>query len=428
MMRTRSYTAPMRGTLSRITLAREVRASDRADYGVDLKANRKAILDDAVAASGDPDRLLNFNRFRMGKKDAYSYSDYGTVLVLRAISTIVRRRFRLKMPDRGSIVRGVIQGLGDATPFCVVRRDIASFYESIATSALKAELLSRSTLSTKVHRYLERFFDIHCKTPTGLPRGISLSAVLAERAMQEYDAAVWSTPGVIRYYRFADDILVFSIGAMHDVCQAVEDALPTGLSYSPSKYIDVHYDATKSGKKVRKHFDYLGYRFTADAGKFERSRPRHVSVSISEVKINRAKSRLLVSAKELLRTGGGSLFLKRLQFLTGNHRVRRVNPLVTTGQKSVKAGVYYNYRYCGEYKNGEFLPPSGTELKSLDWFLFNAILNPRSPFGFQILASMTPPQRAAALRVSFYKGHHLAYQTRFKSQDVKEIRKVWRNV
>jgi hypothetical protein len=329
------------------------------DYDIDLKANRDAIIADAVAAADDPARLDHFNQFPLGAKSGFSYSDYGTVLTLRAIATIVKRRYGVEMPSRGSIVRGVIQGLGDASPFCVLRRDIRSFYESVPTGQVKTELLVRSILPARIHRYLERFFDLHCPSPHGLPRGLSLSAVLAEWIMRDFDKAVWAIPGVVRYYRFSDDILVFSTAEMAEVCHSVESALPSGLEFSESKSHNVHFSVSKDEPTTNREFEYLGYRFSAPTGSINTKKSRRVSVSIAQRKLDRAKSRLIVSAKELLRTGDGDTFLKRVRFFTGNYRIWRANPLLTTGQRTIKSGIYFNYRHCGEYRNGDMHPPVG---------------------------------------------------------------------
>lgn len=418
----------MRGTLSARSLAREIRASDKADYGIDWDANREEIIRDAVEAASEPDRLADFNVFPVGKRTAWSYSDYGTVLVLRAIGTIIRRRYAIKMPDRSSMVRGIIQGLADATPFCVIRRDIRSFYENVPTNSIKNELLVRAILPNKVHRYLERFFADFCPGENGLPRGLSISAILAEWSMQDFDKAVWALPGVVRYYRFSDDILVFSTGEMTEVAQAIEESLPTGLEFGKAKSRELHYSVGKGLPKQEQSFDYLGYQFKAATGAINSSQPRTVTVSISPTKINRIRSRVIVSAKDLLRTGDAQLFLDRIVFLTGNHKVLRANRLVSTGQKSVKSGIYYNYRYCGVYKGGRSNPPLGTELKALDWFLHNRVATPKTPFGRVILSTLSGAQRLKLGTLSFTAGHSQAYQTRFNHERVSEIKRAWRNV
>ena len=180
-------------------MARVIRAGDPHRFGVDLKNDRKALL--TLAAERANKHLVDlskFNSFRLGGKPCVSYDDFESHLILRLVSRYVQRRLRVALPNRDAIVRGVIETLLDATPMRVLRRDLTSFYETIPTEPLKRRLLFDTAIPGTARHYLDSYFSTHCKTESGLPRGVGLSALLAELAMQNFDSAITRLPGVFR--------------------------------------------------------------------------------------------------------------------------------------------------------------------------------------------------------------------------------------
>jgi Reverse transcriptase (RNA-dependent DNA polymerase). len=411
-------------------LRSEVRSTDGDDYGIDFTQSLDDYIAEAEAVVADPlPALQTFNRFRSGTRSVVSYSSYPTVLALRVLGSFLRRKYSLQTETREAVSRGLIQALADSSTMRILRRDIASFYESVPTSVVKEELLYRDVLPPRARRMLETFFEIHCVADVGLPRGLGLSAILSEYVMKPVDAAIRLIPGVYRYHRFVDDIIVFSTPEGRNISRALAAALPAPmcLSRSRSKCDDVVLPRPHGNDSSRISFDYLGYSYEATLAHSPK-KPRKIRVGIASAKINRLKSRLILTARQLLQDNDSRLFTDRIAYLTGNYRFVKRRPIASTGRSVVKSGIFYNYRYCGSYSGEVRVSHDMAELRRLDWFLQHVILGGRSPLGFKVLQLLSATELARAQRLSFAQGHLRAFDCGFDSARVSAIREAWKNV
>ena len=64
-------------------------------------------------------------------------------------------------------------------------------------------------MSNETKQLLEKIFN-KVQQPNGLPRGLNISATLAELYMKDFDHNIVTTDGVFYYSRFVDDIIIFS--------------------------------------------------------------------------------------------------------------------------------------------------------------------------------------------------------------------------
>jgi hypothetical protein len=407
----------------------QVRSTDGDDYGIDFSQPIDDHIADAERVFEDPTQaLLNYNSFPSGPRTVISYSSYGTVLALRAVASFISRKYSLQTQTREAVSRGIIQALSDSSTMRILRRDITSFYESVPTSAVKEELLYRDILPPRVRRVLEAFFDTHCLTEVGLPRGLGLSAVLSEYVMKPVDSAIGLLPGVYRYHRFVDDIVIFSTNEGRAFAKALAAALPRPMSLNRSrnKSENVTLPRPHGENLSTVEFSYLGYSYRVSLS-HNPKRPRLVRVGISSVKVNKLKTRLILSAQALLRDNDAGIFIDRVRYLTGNYKFVKRRPIATTGRSVVKSGIFYNYRYCGSYGDGTRVQHDMSELRKLDWFLQNSILGTRLPVGFGVLQRLNQNQTSRIRRYSFAQGHLKAFDCGFDSQRVSLIREAWQN-
>jgi len=410
------------------SLRAEVRSTDGPDYGIDFTEPLDDYIAEAEAIIANPDAALaNFNRFSIGNRQAVSYSAYPTVLALRVLGSYLKRRYALQSDTRDTITRGIVQALSDSSEMTVLRRDIASFYENIPTDSVRDELLYRDVLAPRARRMLEAFFDAHCSAAVGLPRGLGLSAVLAEYVLKPTDRAIKLLPGVYRYHRFVDDIIVFCTGQAAQVSSEIERLLPPPLSLNSRKSTTVQLDRPRGGSTTSPYFEYLGYRYTMNLD-HNFKKPRMLRVSIAEKKINKIKSRIILSAMAYVSNGNYPMFLARIRYLTGNYKFMKRRPIASTGRSMVRSGIFYNYRYCGDYQGAVRSAHPMPELRQLDWFLQNSILGPRYPLGVQIRGLLNARQLQHLQRLSFAQGHLRIFNTGFNSMQVNEIKKIWLNV
>lgn len=427
MIETGGYVARL--LFSPKALASLIRAGDSQQFGLDLKADRDAIINAASNAAMDGAiDLTTFGVTSLRGKRCASYSDYSTHLALRAIVRHLRKRHRVTLPARDRIVRGVIQTLLDGTPMIAIRRDITSFYESIPVEPLRNRLLYDTGTSSLVRQYLRSFFDAHCPEghTHGLPRGIGLSALFAEMAMVDFDQKVRAYPGVFKYYRFSDDILIFSTQYSANLDQELVSALPQGMTFNSKKCSELLYPGKRDGDSPS-NLDYLGYRFSTHQPN-DKSISRVVRVAISDKKINRLKTRIILALRDYEKVTNYTLLRDRCRFATGNYKVRRNGNSLTKGATHVFSGIYYNYKLCGVYdvKNRvrRFEPYDSAELKSLDGF-YHSLLKRRNSAHPGIF---TPHQLAALRAFSFHRGYTDRIKVRFTNDRVIQIKRAWRNV
>lgn len=415
---------------SQESFAAAIRAGDSQRFAVDLKTDRQKIIQDALAEVNSEPKLEPFAVAMVRGKECVSYLRYIDHLILRIVSRHLLRRLRLTLPSRYKIIKGVIESLMDATPMYVLRRDITSFYESIPIAALRDRLLYDTASSEKVRRVLRRYFGQHCSTSAnGIPRGIGLSAVLAEIAMREFDRQVREVPGVYKYYRFSDDIVIFGFEGIGEIETAITNLLPAGMTFSQRKSVNVNLDET-DGAVPEREFEYLGYRFRIQnqvGGKSART----IDVSIAAKKIARLKTRTILTFKDFEKTKDFSLLLDRLRFISCNYRVRRNAMAKTGGPTHVRSGIFYNYRFCGVYNASNRATvrssPSSVELRQLDGFYHSLRRGGGSSFAASI-AALTPDRRAMLARVSFLQGFTKRLTVRFTPDRVHRIQAAWRNV
>ena len=415
----------MRNAYSYDAIRRCVKASDSRDYGVDLKVDREALVMAAIDACAlEPSPIGCPSTVKIQRKDCYFYPDYPTNLLVRATTRFVSQRFRVSVPNRDQVVKSVIEMMADGSPFHVIRRDIRSFYENIPTVALREKLLFDTAIPREVRRHLRYYFALAPDPERGLPRGIGLTTILAELAMDAFDQAVRSIPGVYRYFRYSDDILVFCFGDLPAIETQIGKLLPQSMTFNLAKCSTASFcgDAVADATD---QFDYLGYSFKSPKNAPKRGKPRPCSVSISEGKINKLKTRIILSMKKY-DPSNPLLLLYRMRYLSGNYRVTRLPGYYELTGNFSRSGIYHNYKRCGIHAGPTHTPEERKELMALDWFYHNLLNSPKSNYG-GIVASAPPIVVSQLRRISFQKGHSLRLQARVPSGIAGQVKSAWRD-
>jgi reverse transcriptase-like protein len=414
-------------TFSALSLAKVIRAGDSHRFSVNLAKNREAIITSAVKAANEAE--IDFtptHTARVNKRSCVSLKNYNASLALRSVSVHLSRKFQLKLMNRDEIVLGVIRALNDAGPMHIIRRDISSFYETIPTQSIKERLSTDTSISKIARQFLKQFFENYCPDDVGVPRGLSLSATLAELSLQDFDHTAQRLPGVYRYFRFSDDILLFCFKSPKEIMATMENALPPGMQFNKEKssILPVTNLDNKNSKAVA--FEYLGYRFSfLDTAKGDKPRP--VVVSISQRKITKLKSRIILSLKRYSKDKNYTLLRDRLRFLSGNYRVRRFGISAIKTSSHIKSGIYYSYRQCGTYSAQTITAHDCLELKELDGFYFSLIKSTKSRYFWTLKTQLTTQQYNELRTLSFFKGFDKRMTARFAPHRVRDIKSAWKN-
>lgn len=260
-----------------------------------------------------------------------------TFFVIKQLQRNIHRIYGVKQANRHDLVCQLRDMLGSSFPFEMVRTDISSFYESIDRKRLVEKLDQDQLLSPASKKYIKQVLDSYgaiSGTATGIPRGVGISAYLAELYLRPVDKAIRAIPGLVLYCRFVDDIVALfarppagkNLGSFKDLIIAI--FVENALTHNTAKTSEFKLPDTAS-----QEFEYLGYRFTCIGDKF--------GVSPSAAKIEKYRARMKASFDDYWRErpvnpkGAFRKLVGRIKFLTGNTRLANSKSRAVTG-------IYYN--------------------------------------------------------------------------------------
>ena len=143
----------------------------------------------------------------------------------------------------------------------------------------------------------------------GIPRGLSLSAILSDLLMKQFDHLIRSGDDTFYYSRYVDDIIIMTSTREKkaEFVTWIKSSLPPGLSLNPNKreIVEVLSKVEKIKGSCAPHifsFDYLGYAFTVsnpttvEAGNKKNGElNRSVLIDIASRKIKKFKTRIVLS-------------------------------------------------------------------------------------------------------------------------------------
>jgi len=260
-----------------------------------------------------------------------------TFFVIKQLQRNIHRIYGVKQANRHDLVCQIRDMLGGKFPFELVRTDLSSFYESINRKRLVEKLDGDHLLSPASKKYIKQVLDSYgniSSATDGIPRGVGISAYLAELYLRPVDKAIRGIPGLVLYCRFVDDIVaVFArpsagknLGSFKDRIIDIFNA--HGLTHNPNKTSEL-----KLGDTSTKKFEYLGYRYLIESGKLEIS-PSAAKVAKYRARINAAFADYWLE-RPVNPKGAFRKLVGRVKFLTGNTRL-------FNSKASAATGIYFN--------------------------------------------------------------------------------------
>ncbi|MFA5702660.1 MAG: antiviral reverse transcriptase Drt3a [Advenella sp.] len=306
---------------------------------VDKSSAVDALMDDISQRVLKPSFKIDLSK-KMGPKgkDVFCIDEEPeTFFVIKQIQRNIHRIYGVKQASRYDLVCQLRDMLGSKFPFELVRTDISSFYESINRKRLLEKLERDQLLSPASKKYIKQVLDSYgliSGTPTGVPRGVGISAYLAELYLRPVDKAIRAIPGLVLYCRFVDDIVaVFArppagknLGSFKGLINVILSN--NGLTLNVAKTSELNLADTKSKK-----FEYLGYRFHLKQEQFE--------ISPSAAKVVKYRARMNAAFVDYWREkpvnsrGAFRRLVARIKFLTGNTRLSNSKSCAATG-------IYFN--------------------------------------------------------------------------------------
>ncbi|WP_156127845.1 antiviral reverse transcriptase Drt3a [Pseudooceanicola atlanticus] len=153
-------------------------------------------------------------------KPTYAYGETpDEYYALKQTAINIRRIYRVKQSSGSAICSQILNMAMDGYKYHIVRADIKTFYESAPQEKLIEKLEFDSLLSIKSRRILKQVLETYATanggTDKGIPRGVNVSADLAELYMRDLDEKIKQLEGVCFYARYVDDIIVFFAQPKH---------------------------------------------------------------------------------------------------------------------------------------------------------------------------------------------------------------------
>jgi len=276
----------------------------------------------------------------LGNKPIYLVDDEPeSYFALKHLQYCLGRLYKVKQSNRSEIISQLAGILDDNFPKYIYRTDVENFYESIPEVALnhirQENLLSRLNKRLLI-QVMEQYYSLS-GSRLGIPRGIGVSAYLAELFMREFDRRVSRIGDLVFYRRYVDDmIFIFAPRSLCNISkyEAQIDGVFTSYSLNKSNVKSKSYGLTNpTNLSMSYKFDFLGYNFHFSG--------KSLFLGLSKQKYSRILARMDAAFADYdankasnKRTEDRRLF-KRLSYLAGNTKLhnRKSNILI---------GIYYS--------------------------------------------------------------------------------------
>ena len=259
-------------------------------------------------------------------------------LIMKQIQRNVSRLFKVKPASRFEIVNQVKTLLGDGFPKYVIRTDINEFYESIPREKLLGVIKGNNLLSPFSRKILRQILDKYTTLSgfkNGIPRGVGVSAYLAELYMRDVDKDIMALKNVSYYARYVDDIIIIFTPSLanhnRDYFKEVEEILTDKHHLDMKSQKTFKYDLESARNSYS--MEYLGYKYFFGNGT--------IKTKLTTNKVKKYKKRIelaidnFLNLKKIDSKEAKRILVKRVRFITGNTRLRN-------NKKNVLIGIYYS--------------------------------------------------------------------------------------
>lgn len=260
---------------------------------------------------------------------------------LKQLQRNISKLYGVKQSNRFNIISQLKIILDDKFPKFVIKTDLKNFYESIPHDRLLRIINEDNLLTPFSRNLLVNLLNEYKKlsgNSKGIPRGIGVSAYLAELYMRDIDEEIKNLSSVSYYSRFVDDIVIvftptpteISRDYLKEVRNIVESQ-KYNLKLSPSSEKTDTFDLRYS--KADCKMEYLGYKI--------RFGENELRTYLTDKKLEKYKSRLKLAFdhyKNLSKVdekNARKILVKRIRYITGNTKL-------SNNKKNILVGIYYS--------------------------------------------------------------------------------------
>lgn len=320
---------------------------------------------------------------------------------LKQIQYNFRKLYKVKQANRFAIVSQLKGLLQDNFPKYVIRTDIQEVYESIPHDILLQKLNEENLLTFYSKKILFQILNEYKRlsgSNKGLPRGVGVSAYLAELYMRDIDNHIKSIPTVSYYARYVDDIIIIftplSTKDSRDYLVKIDEIIETKYALTRNKTKTKSFDLVDN--PTASNLEYLGYQIQFGNGS--------IKLKLTANKLARYKHRidLIIAAylnyAKINEKKARKILVKRLKFLTGNTRL-------LNNKKNILVGVFYSNNLLTE----------SSDFKGLDSYLTH-----------KIQSQITLPHLQTRLaKYKFEDGFLSRRFSAFTTNELSDILEIW---
>ena len=318
----------------------------------DLERSKEDLLENDLLKFSEKVNSANFSMkvrsFKNTKdgKTIYSVAKIPeTYFAMKQLQHNVSKTFKVKQASRHQIVKQIKVLFEDGFPKFIIRADIHQFYESVPQSQLLDLIEQNSILSPRSKNLIYNLMYNYNKESNqllyppsariGIPRGVGVSAYLAEVYMKKVDEEITDLPGVTYFARYVDDLIViFTPNTKYDT---------SDYMLQVEKIVSKYGLKLKKGNKTKtvncllggenRTFSYLGYTFKFTNAGF-------AGITLSDGKKSRYIEKMQLSLQSYLHEKkyneklARSLLIHRFNYLTKNTELHQ--------PKKGMIGIYYS--------------------------------------------------------------------------------------
>lgn len=342
-----------------------------------IDANKTLLLENDLIGISDkinePNFCFDLSRFYDSENEEYIYTLKKTpenFYAMKHLIKCMKSTFGVRHSNRDLATSQISLLLKDNSPKIIVKTDIKRFYESINQNRLLEIINDNQLLSPKSKKLLKSILyqyniftnqnDLELNKRNGIPRGLGISAYLAELYMRDVDKKVKEIENVFFYVRYVDDIII-AFTPSHKLCD--DDYIASIQKIVELTYLELNHSKTKAyntqnGFKSDIELPFLGYCFRIGKD------GNYKSTGLTAKKTKRYKSKIDLAFEKYHvdkihdACKASTMLINRINYLTKNVRLNR--------PKRGLIGVYFS---------NKLLDDKLESLKELDSYLDEKINN-----------------------------------------------------
>lgn len=402
-------------------LNKVIRKSDFQNVSVaDHKIYREQLLQEATeSVRGNFSGVANpLSSFKLDGNKVYKIDKHHHRLIERNLTSNLNSINDKKAPNRAIIMKNLKLLLMEDVPYRIYRWDITKFFESFNNQEIEKFINQIRNLSPQSKSLLCSILEKHkALGGTGSPRGLSLSSVLTELIMCEFDSKISAHPDTFFYARYVDDIIIITSANENNqrFRLLAEESLPKGLKFNELKsqespMIGKSPTIKKQTDELIYSFEYLGYKISIRK-RTNKDKHRIIDIDMADKKVKKYKKRLSRAFYDFAKNGNTELLIDRLRFLTKNFKVYNQHL-----DRTKLSGIYYNY---------PAIQGNMSNLKNLDGFIRALVLGQKGRLGTLLIVKLDSNLKSRILANSFVKGYEDVAFVTFRPERVGQIKRCW---